>query len=146
MEEQNHKQDALSCLGAAEGIAGADGNSLNSPPAQADYFLQKGMIHAILHLADVLEWEDGITFDEVINDRPTIFPTDEKVVSPNEVTTYDVSSEPEVMNERPSPTMTILVGPEPSTTSEDDSGANTVEEPRTPRTPRRRSGSKKKGT
>ncbi len=54
MEDQNHKQDALDCLREASVIAGPEGNSLNSPPAQADYFLQCGLINAILHLADVL--------------------------------------------------------------------------------------------
>ncbi len=55
MGDSNHKENALSCLGEAEVVAGSDGNSLNSPPAQADYFLQCGIIHAILHLADVLD-------------------------------------------------------------------------------------------
>ena len=140
MEDQNHKEDALGCLGAAEVIAGVDGNSLNSPPAQADYFLQCGLVHAILHLADALatpKWGVSLADD----DRGYEFD------SGDEPTDFD-----RVINERPSPTMTILeenltLDPRDATTSEP-----TVEEepqvavPSTPRTPKRRKGSKKKGT
>lgn len=104
--EQDHKQDALDSLHNAEVIAGADGNSLNSSPAQADYFLQKGLIHAILHLADVFSVENSLRmWDSVLgDDEDTVLKDD----GANSFTAVDGTAEPAMMLPRPSPTMTIL--------------------------------------
>ena len=121
-----YQEDALVNLDRADDAAGEGAGNLNSPSDQANYFVQRGILNALLHLADVIEapqiaafeqdrmyreWraeidavDDGAEFEDVNTPWPLPVADD----GANSVTTYNGPSEAAMVNERPSPTMTIL--------------------------------------